>query len=193
MIFGNIINQKPIKTRINQFIKAPQVRLIDQDGKMIGVMSTSEALRLAEEQQIDLVEISPNANPPVVKLLDYDKFRYQQEKQAQQSKKKIKRIAVKGIRLSVRIGVHDLEFKAKKANEFLAEGHKIKLDVVMRGREQAHPQLAYGLVDKFLALLTSPHIKESGPNRMGNMVTVIIGAVAANKPEQKPQKPSQPA
>jgi len=142
---------------------------------MVGIMATSEALKLALENQVDLVEISPNANPPVVKLLDYDKYRYQQEKLAQQSKKKIKKVSVKGIRLSVRIGTHDLEFKAKQSNEFITEGNKVKIDVVMRGREQAHAQLAFALIDKFLQLITVPYTKESGPNRMGNTVSVLIG------------------
>ena len=130
---------------------------------------------MALEAQVDLVEISPNANPPVVKLLDYDKYRYQQEKQAQQAKKKVKKVSVKGIRLSVRIGAHDLEFKAKQSNEFVAEGNKVKIDVVMRGREQAHPNLAFELIDKFLQLITVPYTKESGPTKMGNTVSVIIG------------------
>jgi translation initiation factor IF-3 len=130
---------------------------------------------LALDRQVDLVEISPNANPPVVKLLDYDKYRYQQEKLAQQSKKKVKKVSVKGIRLSVRIGVHDLEFKAKKTNEFISEGNKVKVDVVMRGREQAHPNLAFELINKFLQSLTVLYTKESGPTRMGNTVSTIIG------------------
>ncbi len=138
-------------------------------------MATSEAIKLALEQEVDLVEISPNANPPVAKLLNFDKFRYQQEKQAQQARKKIKKITVKGIRLSVRIGQHDLDFKAKQSNEFITEGNKIKLDVVMRGREQAHPQLAFELINKFLSLITVPFIKEAGPSKMGNTVSVILG------------------
>jgi translation initiation factor IF-3 len=145
---------------------------------MIGIMATSEALQMALDQQVDLVEISPQAQPPVAKLLNYDKYRYQQEKQAQQAKKKVKKVAVKGIRLSVRIGQHDLEFKGKKSNEFITEGNKIKLDVVMRGREQAHPQLAFELIEKFLTLITVPYVKEAGPSKMGNTVSVIIGPPA---------------
>ncbi len=137
-------------------------------------MATSEALKLALEREVDLVEISPNANPPVAKLLDFDKYRYQQEKQAQQARKKVKKVTIKGIRLSVRIGTHDLEFKAKQTNEFLTEGNKIKLDVVMRGREQAHANLAFELIKKFLELITTPYIKEAGPTKMGNTVSVIM-------------------
>jgi len=137
-------------------------------------MKLSDALSLAQNKEVDLVEISPHANPPVVKLLDFDKYRYQQEKAAQEARKKIKKITVKGIRLSVRIGEHDLNFKAKKASEFIAQGDKVKLDVVMRGREQAHPELAFALMDRVQTLITSPFVKESGPSRMGGTITIII-------------------
>ncbi|MBX4205487.1 MAG: translation initiation factor IF-3 [Candidatus Doudnabacteria bacterium] len=162
------------RTRINHQIKAPEIRVIDETGKMIGVIKTSEALQMALDRQVDLVEVSPNANPPVAKLLNYDKYRYQQEKAAQEAKKKVKKVTVKGIRLSVRIGQHDLEFKAKKATEFLTEGNKVKLDVQMRGREQAHPELAFDLIRKFPTMLQVPYVIETGPSRMGGMVSLIL-------------------
>jgi translation initiation factor IF-3 len=142
---------------------------------MLGVMKLSEALTLANERQVDLVEVSPNANPPVVKLLNYDKYRYQLEKQQQQARKNVKKTTVKGIRLSVRIGEHDLNFKAKQANEFITEGNKVKVDVQMRGREQAHPELAFELIKKFQTLITVPFHLESGPSKMGNTVSILIG------------------
>jgi translation initiation factor IF-3 len=148
--------------------------LLDSDGTMIGIVKLSEALALAQERQIDLVEISPNANPPVCKLLDYGKYQYQQEKAAQEARKKIKKVTVKNIRLSVRIGQHDVDFKAKQANEFLGEGHKVKVDVVMRGREQAHPQLAFEMIEKVKALITVDHIIESRPVKMGNTVSMLV-------------------
>lgn len=147
---------------------------------MIGVMKIEEALALAREREVDLVEVSPAAKPPVVKLLNYDKYRYQQEKQAQEARKKVKKVMIKGVRLSVRIGDHDLEFKAKKTSEFLAEGHKIKVDVVMRGREQAHPELAFNLMKRFQETLTTPFNKEAGPSRMGGTVSIIIAPQSKN-------------
>ena len=150
------------------------MRVIDDEGKMLGILKLHDALALAQEKGVDLVEVSPNANPPVVKLLDYDKYRYQQEKAAQEAKKKIKKVTVKGIRLSVRIGQNDLNFKAKQANEFISEGNKVKLDVQMRGREQAHPNLAFDLVKKFQELITVPYSLESGPVKMGNTVSILI-------------------
>jgi translation initiation factor IF-3 len=142
---------------------------------MLGVTKLSDALKLAEEKQVDLVEISPNATPPVCKLLDYDKYRYQQEKTAQEAKKKVKKVTLKMIRLSVRIGDHDLNFKTKQANEFIAEGNKVKIDIVMRGREQAHPQLAFELATKVQSLITTEFVLESRPNKMGNTVSMLLG------------------
>ncbi len=141
-------------------------------------MKLSDALSLAEERGVDLVEISPNALPPVAKLLEYDKYRYQQEKAAQEAKKKVKKVTMKGIRLSVRIGEHDLNFKAKRSCEFITAGNKVKIDVVMRGREQAHADLAFELIKKFQLLITVPFIKEAGPTKMGNTVSIIIGPQA---------------
>jgi translation initiation factor IF-3 len=147
---------------------------------MVGIMKIEEALTLAREREVDLVEISPQARPPVVKLLNFDKYRYQQEKAAQEARKKVKKVTMKGIRLSVRIGEHDLNFKAKQTGEFLAEGNKVKVDVVMRGREQAHPELAFDLIKKFQTLVTVVFTKEAGPTRMGNTVSIIIGPQAKN-------------
>ena len=143
-------------------------------------MKIEEALALAREREVDLVEISPQAKPPVVKLLNYDKYRYQQEKQAQEAKKKVKKVTMKGIRLSVRIGEHDVNFKVKQAIEFITEGNKVKVDVVMRGREQAHPELAFDLIKKFQSLITVPFVKEAGPTKMGNTVSIIIGPQSKN-------------
>jgi translation initiation factor IF-3 len=174
--YGFHIKSKAIalKTRINNQIRVPEVRVIDAEGKMVGVMKIEDALALAQEQEVDLVEVSPLAKPPVVKLLNFDKYRYQQEKLAQEARKKVKKITLKEIRLSVRIGDHDLNFKAKQAVEFMTEGHKVKADVRMRGREQAHPELAFELVKKFLSLITLPYNTEAGPTRMGHTVSIII-------------------
>jgi translation initiation factor IF-3 len=152
----------------------PEVRVIDAEGKMVGILKIEEALAMAREQEVDLVEISPQAKPPVAKLLNFDKYRYQQEKLAQEARKKVKKITLKEVRLSVRIGDHDLNFKAKKASEFMGEGHKIKADIRMRGREQAHPELAFEVLKRFQGLLTSPFKVESGPTKLGSTISIII-------------------
>jgi len=159
------------KTRINQQIRAQTVRVIDDSGGQIGVMPLTEALALATERELDLVEVSPMANPPVCKLIDYDKFRYQQKKLEALKKKNAKRVEVKTIRLSLRISPHDLEIKAKKANEFLLDGDMVKVEVKMRGREQAQPMFAFEQIKNFKAHLTNPHKEEVPPKKMGNTVS----------------------
>jgi translation initiation factor IF-3 len=172
------------KSRTNNQIRVPEVRVIDETGAQLGIMKTSDALALAQERELDLVEVSPQARPPVVKIVNFDKLRYHQKKLEQQQKKKVKKIDVKGIRLSLRISEHDLSIKAKKANEFLQEGHKVKVDLLMRGREQAHPEMGFEVVKKFLTFIPS-YITESYPKKAGPFVTTLIakGTVA---PAEKP-------
>ncbi len=130
-----------LRTRVNHQIKAATVRVISDDGKQIGVMKLSEALVLAQEHGLDLVEVSPLAQPPVCKLIDIAKFRYQQKKAEQQQKKNAKKIELKTIWISVRISDHDMQIKAGKVMEFLNEGNVVKIELRMRGREQAFGDL----------------------------------------------------
>ncbi len=162
------------KYRINHQIQAPEVRLITDDGEQLGIFSLSESLKLAEEHGLDLVEISPNAKPPVVKLIGYDKFRYQQKKMEQQQKKNAKKVEVKMLRISTRIGEHDMKVKAKKADEFLGEGDLVKIELRMRGREQAFVDVSEKQLNAFLALITSPHRIEVPTKRMGNTLGVTL-------------------
>jgi len=175
LIFKTETDIAIIRVRVNEKIKAPQVRVIDEGGKMLGVMSSDEALAMAREKGLDLIEVSPKANPPVVKVLSYDKYRYHLEKTLRQQKKNQKRVEVKGIRLSVRIGVHDLEFKAKQAEKFLADGNKAKIDLILRGRERANISYAFEVLKKFLEAIKFPHVTEQIPKRMGNVISAIIG------------------
>ena len=108
---------------------------------MLGVMTTADAMALAREQGLDLIEVASNAKPPVAKILSYDKFRYQQEKAMQQQRKRQKQIEVKGVRISVRIGPHDLQFKADQAVKFLQKGNKVKVEMFLRGRERSPKKL----------------------------------------------------
>jgi translation initiation factor IF-3 len=166
------------KTRTNNQIRVPQVRVIDEAGEQLGIMNTSEAIAMAQERGLDLIEVSPNANPPVTKFVDFDKYRYHQKKLEQQQRKKQKKVDIKGIRLSLRISDHDMAIKAKKANEFLEEGHKVKVDLLMRGREQAHPEMAFERVKLFLTHIPS-YITEVEPKRQGPFVSTVI--TKANK------------
>jgi translation initiation factor IF-3 len=151
------------------------VRVIDAEGKMLGVMAIAEALNLAKAQGLDLIEIGSKASPPVVKILSYDKYRYQQDKAIQQQRKKQKKIEVKGIRLSIRIGSHDLAFKASQAEKFLQKASKVKIEMILRGRERANLGFAFEIIKKFLAAVPVPYIVEQEAKKLGNTITVVIG------------------
>ncbi len=162
------------KTKVNQQITAPQVRVVSETGEQIGVFQLSEALALAEEHGLDLVEISPQAQPPVAKLILYDKFRYQQKKQEQQQKKRVKKVEVKTVRLSVRIGTHDMQTKARNADGFLEDGDLVKVELRMRGREQAFVDLAEKQMQTFQESLTVPYRVEVPVKRMGSTLSMTI-------------------
>jgi len=139
--------------RINKNIRVREVRLIDDEGGQKGIVPTEEALKIAGEAGLDLVEVSPNANPPVCKLLDYGKFKFEQEKKSKESKKKQKAVRLKEIRMQPKIDKHDLQFKTKHIDEFLKEGNKVKVTVRFRGRELAHKELGKDVLDRILDLL----------------------------------------
>jgi translation initiation factor IF-3 len=163
-----------IKTRFNHQIQAPEVRVITEDGEQVGVLTLKEALNLAQEHALDLVEISPNAKPPVVKLISYDKFKYQQQKLEQQQRKNAKKIEVKTIRLSARIGSHDAEVKAKQADEFLKEGNLIKIELRLKGREQAFGEIGEKQVKNFQSLIKSGYKVEVPLKRLGGTFSVTL-------------------
>jgi translation initiation factor IF-3 len=133
-------------TRVNNRITAPQVRLIDSDGTQLGVRSISESLATARQRGLDLIEIAPQANPPVCKILDYSKFRYEQEKKTRESRKKQKAGLLKEVRFKPHIGAHDLDTKIKHIGEFIAEHDKVRITVVFRGREMQHRDLGMKLL-----------------------------------------------
>jgi translation initiation factor IF-3 len=139
--------------RINRTIRVREVRLIDDKGEQRGIVPTSEALKIADDAGLDLVEVSPNANPPVCRLLDYGKYKFEQEKKSRESKKKQKAFRLKEIRMQPKIDRHDLQFKTKHIREFLEEGNKVKVTVRFRGRELAHKELGKDVLDRILELL----------------------------------------
>lgn len=136
----------PKNLRINEHIRVREVRLIDDEGGQNGIVSTREALELARERNLDLVEVSPNANPPVCKILDFGKYRYEQEKRLRDSRKNQKTLKIKEIRMQPKIGSGDLDTKAKHVQEFLDEGDKVKVTIRFRGRELAHTELGYDVL-----------------------------------------------
>ncbi len=134
--------------RINERIRVPQVRLIDTTGEQIGVVPTREALRMALEKGFDLVEISPTAKPPVCKIMDYGKYKYELNKKAKSAKKKQHIIQMKEMRLRPKIEEHDYQFKLKHMREFLEKGNKVKVFVEFRGREMTHQELGHKIIQR---------------------------------------------
>ena len=163
-----------LKVRLNHQIKAPTLRVINEEGEQIGVMKTSEALALAGQHGLDLVEVSPVANPPVAKLIDFAKYKYQQKKIEQQQKKKAKKTEVHTIWLSMRISEHDMGIKAKKVTEFLTDGDLVRIELRMRGREQAFGEQGRNQLQTFLTLLTSPYRIEVPMKRMGGTWALTV-------------------
>ena len=162
------------KTRINRQITAPEVRLLNDAGEQLGIFPLAKAMALAEEHGLDVVEVSPNAQPPVVKLISYDKFKYQQKKLEQQQKKRVKKVEVKTIRLSAKIAAHDIATKAKRADEFLQDGDWVKLELRMRGREQAFLDVANKQMESFKQAITAPYRIEVAPKKAGNTISMTI-------------------
>ena len=140
--------------RINRQIRAREVLVIDENGNQRGVMDVRSANALAEEAGLDLVEVSPNANPPVCKILDFGKYRYEMEKKSREAKKNQVVVKIKEIRMQPKIEKHDLETKSKAITEFLQEGNKVKVSIRFRGRELAHPELGKAVLDRILDILT---------------------------------------
>ena len=160
--------------RLNGAIRASELRVIDENGQQIGVLSKNEALRMAMDQDLDLVEISPNANPPVAKIIDWGKFNYQRTKQLQKNKRNAKAADVKQIRMGLKIGDHDLAIKIRKANGFMQEGHKVKLTIFYRGREMAHQELGYKLAEKIIEDWGDRVTLDQAPQLSGKQLTFVV-------------------
>ncbi|MFO0887310.1 MAG: translation initiation factor IF-3 [Candidatus Nomurabacteria bacterium] len=162
------------ETRLNESIRAPQLRVITEDGRQLGIMSRVEALNVARNEGLDLVELSPNANPPVAKIIDWGKYNYQKTKQLQKNKRNAKALDVKQIRLGLKIGQHDLEVKLKKVFTFLSEGHKVKFAIFYRGRELAHKDLGFKLAEKIIEALGEQAIIDQKPQFSGKQLIFTI-------------------
>lgn len=169
--------------KVNREIRAPKVRVIGHSGEQVGVLSLYEALAMAEEQGLDLVEIVPGSNPPVCKIMNFGKFRYDQSKREKENKKASHQIKVKEIKLKPNIDVHDLETKTRHAREFLAGGNKVKVTCTFRGREMMHPEIGEKLVQTMCQELEDISIVESPPKMMGRMLLVVLAPGAKKKKE----------
>lgn len=161
-------------TRLNGAIRAANVRVVDEDGSQLGVITRNEALRLAEERGLDLVEVSPNADPPVCKIVDWGKYNYQKTKQLQKSKQSSKTLEVKQMRFGLKISEHDLGVKLKKVTGFLDAGHKVKLTVFFRGRENAHKELGFKLAEKVIEMFGETINVDQQPQLSGKQLSFVI-------------------
>lgn len=153
----------------------PTVRLIDDEEKQIGIVAIEKAAQMARERELDLVEVAPNAHPPVCKIMDFGKFLYRQRKQEQKQKKSQKQGEVKGIRMTMRIDTHDMEVKAAKAKDFLKERCPVKIALILRGREFTHMDLAREKIKTFGNMLADAgEIEEGSPKKQGNNLIMMI-------------------
>lgn len=162
--------------KINRKITAEEVRVIDETGEMRGVLSIKEALQLAEDAGLDLIEVSPKANPPVCKILDHGSFKYQKEKEAKKQRAQSKQTSVKGIRLSLKIGANDLNVRLNQARKFLEKGSKVRIEMILRGREKAHADRGKEVIENFIEELRNDFdIKVEQPvkRQAGRMNTII--------------------
>jgi translation initiation factor IF-3 len=166
---------------VNNAIRAPQLRVIDADGKQLGILPRQEALRLAEERDLDLVEVAPNANPPVVKLLDFGKYQYEKAKREREARKARKDIEVKEIRLRPKTGEHDLAFKVRQARSFLEDGAKVKVRVRFRGREITHPEVARAQMERIANDLSDISFVEQRPGFEGRTILMILAPSKGHK------------
>ena len=170
--------EKPlvIPYRKNREIRAERVLLLDDEGSNLGVVALAEALRIAEEREMDLVEINPKSDPPVAKIVQYSEFKYQKEKEARKQKAHSHTSEIKGIRLSVRIGEHDLNNKKDQSLKFLDRGDKVKIELILRGREHGKLDLAYDIIKQFIALVNTqvPIREEQEIQRQDHKLTAII-------------------
>jgi translation initiation factor IF-3 len=153
------------------------MRVIDENGSQLGILSRNEALQAATDRGLDLVEISPDANPPVVKIVDWGKYNYQRTKQLQKSKRTAKALEMKQMRFGLKISEHDMSVKLRKVTDFLEAGHKVKITVFYRGRELAHKDLGFKLADKIISHLGESIAVDQKPEFAGKQLNFVIRSI----------------
>jgi translation initiation factor IF-3 len=178
------------ETRINEMIRVPQVRLIGDDGNQIGVVSRDEALKYAQERDLDLVEVAADARPPVCRVLDYSKYKYEQEQKQKAARRHQKQVHVREIKLRPKIATNDYETKKGHVRRFLDADNKVKVTIMFRGREMAHPERGEALLMKLADEVKDLGVVEQRPNQDGRNMTMMLGPV--KKKEQPQPQGEQP-
>jgi translation initiation factor IF-3 len=165
------------KTRVNRQIRISPVRVIDQDGEQVGIIPIERALEMAEELGLDLVEVAPMARPPVCRIMDYGKFKYEEQRKAREARKKQHHVQLKEVKMRPGIEDHDFEFKTRHARRFLEEGNKVKLTMMFRGRQMAHPEIGRQVLEKVSELLADIAKVESAPMMEARAMTMVLAPV----------------
>ncbi len=178
-----VIATVPGDHRVNERIRVDTIRLIDHEGNQRGVTSTREALALAKSLDLDLVEIAPTASPPVCRIMDYGKFKFDEAQKAKESRRKTQNVGVKEMKYRPKIGDQDFSTKTRLVEKFLGEGHKVKITIMFRGRESAHPELGKKILDRIVERVGDTAKVESSPKLDGRNMTMVLG------PDKKPVKP----
>jgi translation initiation factor IF-3 len=195
--------QRQPQVRVNYRIRVPEVRVIAADGTQLGIMSSQEAIRLAQEQSFDLVEVNPKADPPVCKIMDFGKYKYEEKKRANEARKKQVKVEIKEVKVRPKTDEHDLETKIRHIKGFLEEGNKAKITVRFRGREITHPEKGREVLDDIVKALEGMIIIEMQPAIEGKQMTMMLApkpsavkrvdAHPAPAPAPTPQRPNAPA
>ena len=196
--------QRQFQIRVNHRIRVPEVRVIGADGAMLGVLQTHEAMRMAQEQGLDLVEVNPKADPPVCKILDFGKYKYEEKKKTAEAKRKQTVVEIKEIKLRPKTDDHDINFKTKAARRFIESGHKVKVTVRFRGREITHPEKAQEQLDVVIKGLEDLANVETRAMMEARTMTVLLAPkpaimqkvaqakIAAEKARQQAEKEGRP-
>jgi len=177
------------RIRTNERIRVREVRVIDETGQQLGIMPPPQAVAIAKQKGLDLVEISPTAVPPVCRIMDFGKYQYQEQKRSREAKKHQRVIEVKEIKFRPKVDEHDYDFKKKHIERFLSDGDKVKATIFFRGRELAHPEIGRRILERLIADLGDLAIAEASPRQEGNQMHVILSARAGRKNVPKAKTP----
>ncbi|MFA5515880.1 MAG: translation initiation factor IF-3 [Desulfuromonadales bacterium] len=165
------------ETNINRAIRARELRVVDDEGNQLGVLSLADALAAAEERGLDLVEVSPNTDPPVCRIMDYGKYKYQTNKRAAEAKKKTSRVELKEVKMRPKTDEHDFQVKIRNAHRFLEDGNKVKVTIMFRGREVTHPEFGRRLMERVAEELKEIGVVESHPGMFGRFMTMVVAPI----------------
>jgi translation initiation factor IF-3 len=191
----NLTRGGPIssETRINERIRVPEVRLVGPNGEQVGIVRIEDALRLAQEADLDLVEVAPQARPPVCKLMDYGKYKYESAQKARESRRNQQLTVIKEQKLRPKIDSHDYETKKGHVSRFLGQGHKVKVTIMFRGREQSRPELGFRLLQRLADDVAEQGFVEASPKQDGRNMIMVLAPHKSNKTRPKASAPAAEA